>query len=435
MPGLELLFSGTTHQTPAAFDLAASSATRSAQWLTPTYVVDLATDESDGNYSAGDLSLREAISLANNSNSQEVIAFDPALTGDTILLTLGQLNITGTMTIEGPGSGSLTVDGYGQYRVFDIGADADVSMSGLTVEGGIVSGDGGGIRNQGNLTLSDVTLEYNNAWGNGNGGNIFNSGTLTLTDCTVQNGYCSGNGSGICNMGDLTITDSTITHNYCGFGAGIYNSGEAVVDSSTISANVGPLGGGINNAGWIYLLNSTISGNDSSGGGGIYNTCTLMTLNVTIANNTIYSGGEYGGGDGGGVMNVDGGIAVLYDTIVADNTLDSNPDDVSGTFEDYSLYNLIGAIDGSTGLTGNGTLYGTGSSPSDARLGALADNGGPTQTMALLSGSPAIDAGCTGLVAYDHITTDQRGQGFDRFLDGDGNASVAVDIGAYEYNG
>jgi len=105
-------------------------------------------------------------------------------------------------------------------------------------------------------------------------------------------------------------------------------------------------------------------------------------------------------------------------------------DDVYGALESASSYNLIGAIDGSTGLDGTGTQYGTLAAPLDPLLGPLADNGGPTLTHALLPGSPAIDAGSDPKANEAGLTRDQRGYG--RFGDGDQDATPTVDIGAFE---
>jgi CSLREA domain-containing protein len=165
-------------------------------------------------------------------------------------------------------------------------------------------------------------------------------------------------------------------------------------------------GGGIYNGGTLTLNNSTVSGNIASAGGGIYNSGTLALNNVTIANNTA--------DNGGGISNDASGTVEFRNTIIAGNA----PHDCSGTLSSQG-YNLDS--DGTCHLTGTGDI-----SNSNAKLGPLQNNGGKTETHALLPGSPAIDAG-------DDATceaTDQRGEF--RPLDGDGVNGPRCDIGAFE---
>ena len=216
----------------------------------------------------------------------------------------------------------------------------------------VSSFDGGGIYNSGTLTLTDVNISGNE--GGELGGGIYNTGTLTLTNDTVSGFALSG--GGIYNTGTVSVSSSTIT--------GILTSGHLTLTNSTIS--------GIVNSANLTVTSSTISG------GGIVNSGNLAVNSSTIAGNS------------GGIHNT--GTLTLQNTIVAGNTANS-AQDISGSVSGSN--NLIGIGTGETGLTNglNGNLVGTSTSPIDPMLGPLADNGGPTQTMALLTNSPAIGAG------------------------------------------
>jgi hypothetical protein len=278
---------------------------------------------------------------------------------------------------------------------------------------------GGGILNLASATVSDSTIAYDSAEGGGGGG-IDNSGTMTVSNSTIANDFAGGSdgdGGGIDNTHLLTVTDSTISNNSAiGFDFG------------------GSNGGGIDNDGTTIVSDSTIAYNSSFRGGGIDNDGTIIVSDSTIAYNLGYG---VGGGIGNGTLS-DDGTATLDNTIVALNTNGSGsgatPDDISSSYgsivSSSSAYNLIG-IGGSDGLTNgtNGNQVGV----ADPGLGTLASNGGPTQTIALLPSSPAIDAGSNALAVDpttgNPLTTDQRGPGFPRIVNG------TVDIGAYEFQG
>ena len=346
----------------------------------------------------GVLSFGEAFAAANmNAPSGDApggsfaevdrIEFVEGLSG-AIVLDGEQLTIAGRMEINGPGADLITIDGNHQSRVVHVLFGATVGIAGLAITGGVASGDGGGILNEGELTLQRVVVSANSATETGGGiGNV--------PFCTVS-GY---NMPGVCDGGEVTIVGSTVSGNVAG-----------------------TTGGGIDNRGVLAVANSTISGNSAVGGGGVLNYDATATLEfVTIADNEVTA-------DGGGVMNVGVATIRLDDTIVAGNRIVAGqvPDDVSGQFDSAGGYNLIGAIDGSAGLDSFGTIYGTASTPMDPVLRTLADNGGPTLTHALANGSPAIDAGGTA-----DVPTDQRG--LERPVDGLGDGIATNDIGAFEY--
>ena len=257
-----------------------------------------------------------------------------------------------------------------------------------------------------------------------------------VTNSTVADNNAEGAGGGIANYGTLTITNSTVAGDSAsGSGGGIENAfGALTVANSTIADNsASRSGGGIDNGGTLTVTNSTVADNNADGGGGIDNDGALAITNSTIASNNATSGGM-----GGGLL-VSSGTPTLNNTIVALNTSgvgnSTTPDDISldgvGPLSPLNSNNLIGT-GGSGGLTNgiNGNQVGVANPGLDPN--GLEDNGGPTQTIALLSDSPAIDAGSNALAVDPQgnpLTTDQRGSGYPRIVHGD------VDIGAFEFTG
>jgi hypothetical protein len=251
----------------------------------------------------------------------DTIVFAPSLDGQTITLSGSELDITKSVTIQGPGAGLLTINGGGDgvdefagSRVFAVEKKTSVTLSGLTISGGDgISGspfynlgeapydnEGGGILNLGTLTVSGCTISgnYNNTdFGASFGGGIYNAGTLTVTGSTISGnslnphidvgiagGPIGGYGGGIYNAGTLTVTGSTVSSNFASNeGGGIYNAGTATVSGCTLSGNYAfSYGGGIYNAGTaeaLTVLDSIFSGNTpdnifgayTDGGGNTFN--------------------------------------------------------------------------------------------------------------------------------------------------------------------
>jgi len=245
---------------------------------------------------------------------------------------------------------------------------------------------------------------------------------VTLARLTIRNGL---GGIGFCS-GTLTINNSTVSGNWLGgrdaSGAGLFNNrGEVAINNSTFEGNHnagGPagFGGGIYNAGGTVIINnSTISGNSALYGGGIANgiSSTLTINNSTVSRNRAQVGG------GGDIETEPGGTVSLQNSIVAASLLGGN---CSGTMTSNG-YNL--SSDGTCSFNSTGDLNDT-----KPKLGKLGNYGGPTQTIPLLPGSPAIDAGnpngCTDRQGH-LLTTDQRGRPRP-----DKEDSSGCDMGAYE---
>jgi hypothetical protein len=333
-----------------------------------------------------------------------------------------------------------------------------VSISGVTIRNGGTgnsvadTGGGGGIFNAGTLTLSNSTVSGNNA--TNDGGGIDNEGTMMLTNSTVSGNNATIDGGGIYNSstGTMTITSSTVSENNAGDdGGGIRNAGGTLtlVNSTVSGNNAGDGGGGIRNGvATLTLVNSTVSGNNANNdGGGIYNIGTANLFNVTITDNRadadlMFSGAASDGfGTGGGVYNAppgyindSAGIFNFQNTILAGNF--ETVFDVPLGQRFFTLRDCSGTLtsNGNTLMRNvNCTVNGGGVTVADPLLGPLQDNGGPTQTHALLASSPAIDAGNPS-GCRDHLgallTTDQRG--FPRPMDGNNDSMARCDIGAFE---
>ncbi|MEO1669634.1 MAG: choice-of-anchor Q domain-containing protein, partial [Cyanobacteria bacterium J06631_2] len=333
-------------------------------------IVSTLIDENDGDFSAEDLSLREAIAIADSGAN---ITFDGSLIGGTIDLTLGELAIDKSVTIDGLGANNLSIDANNASRIFlvddgDADTQVDVAISGLT---------------------------------------IANGGSFPRLD-----------GGGLFNQENLTITDSVLTANSGRFGLAVFNTGQLELNNSLVSRNSGAESPIYNDGGTASIFNTTISENGTAGRpSAVFNTngAVLDISNSTIADNN---------GSGAAVINLDGSTATVTSSIIADNSgfrRFQAFNNVNGTFISGGN-NLIGDADGGTGFDEASDITGTLENPVDSGLGELQNNGGATETLALLEGSPAIDAGSNP----NNLATDQRGEGFDRTV-GDG-----TDIGAFE---
>jgi CSLREA domain-containing protein len=411
------------------------------------------------------VSLREAITTANTLPSDDTIVI---VVSGVIRLggALPALAANGRLTITSPQTVSVTISGdvdangagnAGDVRVFEVAGGANVALDRLTISGGFVSGSGvrgGGILNNGALAVTNTVVSGNRGDDFSTGGGVSNAGTLTITNSTVSANTTHFNGGGIYNQGTLTLANSTLSDNSTGVngsGGGVFNFGTLIVTNATLANNrTAGSGGGIHNSTnrSLSITGSTFSGNRAnSEGGGIFNAGQLSLSNSTLGGNTANSGG--------GVANVANPFAPAGNATIVNTTISGNQAAFfraaggglsnSGTL---SIRNSIVAgnanvLDGTApnvqgGVTdrGNNILDG---SAADAGLDSrgLRDNGGPTQTIALRAGIPAIDGGNNCVLTANGcgdgnaaLTTDQRGVA--RPVDGDGDGTAVVDIGAFE---
>jgi hypothetical protein len=371
-------------------------------------------------------SLREALGNAANGDT-----IDATGVSGTILLTSGELLVSNSVTITGPGN--LAVDGNfpnTTNRVFHITNAVTVAISSLTITNGAESND--------------------------NGGGIWNDhSTLTMSNCAVSGNWTGGDGGGIWNNASgggatLTIANSTLSGNAADVeGGGIFNDGSAggwatlIISNSTVSGNTALYAGGIENKAQqgiaaLTLIASTLNDNLAQSGGGIYNEGYSGGAYLTIAKSTL-SDNWADGGSGGGIFN-DGRYGGKATASINASTLSSNAADVAGgaiynqaAFAGMATLKIadsilnaciwggnianVGGVVKSAGYNlssdgGNGILTGIGDQVDTDPLldpSGLQDNGGPTRTIALQSGSPAIGKGKRNVYVTLASQTDQRG--------------------------
>ena len=323
-------------------------------------------------------------------------AISLASSGDSIIVAAAtyteHLTIGFSLNVIGSGASTTIIDGGGVNGVVEI-SSGTVTLAGLTLRHGASAFAGAGIFNNGTLLVTASTITENSVFFTCDGGcldlgggGIYNSagGKLTISNSTIAGNTVQGR----CTRGTCyTIVD----------GGGIYNFGAMVMTNSTVAQNAARVGygglvevgrgGAISNHGTASISNSTISGNSAFQGSNIFN---YIHFQVTLQNSIVASGGN------------------CYGTMTSKG------------------YNL--SSDNTCNFNGPGDLNNT-----DPKLGTFGYNGGPTQTIPLLSGSPAIDAGtpsgCTDAQG-NLLKTDQRGM--PRPDPGD---TGGCDMGAYETQG
>lgn len=334
-------------------------------------------------------SLREAVIAANRHPGSDTIVLqgektynltitDPAT--ETENASTGDLDILGPVTITHSGSERATIDAHQIDRVFEFppGTGGRATISGLVIRNGSAEVGGGIDVEHGSLTLINSVVTGNRAtFSDGGGIRVFALGSAKkpssaqIIRSTVTGNQAADEGGGIMNNGGRTsILDSTFSDN-----------------RSVVS------GGGVTNeAGQnLTMHNDTVANNRTQGnGGGISNFFDSARLNdVTVARNEADSKNS-GGDSGGGLFSGNGSTFTISNSLIALNTLGTGPGDAdpncSGAFVSAG-HNLRGTGDlGCTGFTASGDFVNA-----HPKVGQLANNGGPTKTIALLAGSPAVE--------------------------------------------
>lgn len=335
---------------------------------------------------------------------------------NTITLASGALVINASLTIDATANGNVTIDANHASSVMKTAYSSSLDLNHLTLRNGN-SGFGGGI-NAGatsgggsSLVLTNSTLSGNSATYQGGGISIGTGGSLVLTNSTLT-GNSAPKGGGIYSLGPIALTDSTLSGNSASLGGGIFlnsaSTGNSVtLTRSTLSGNsASNQGGGIrcySNFVTVTLTNSTLSGNSAPVGAGICSTAGGLTLtNSTVSGNLATTSN---GNSGGIFISVGGTVFTANNSIIAGNTqplgLDVN------RYPDTGANNLIGF---------------------NPKLGPLADNGGPTQTML-----PQPDSGVINAIPCTNVPpTDQRGM--IRPDPASSNLATPCDAGAVEAN-
>jgi predicted outer membrane repeat protein len=353
-----------------------------------TPIVCAATSSVSSAADAGPGSLREAI-------AQTCAGGTITFASDTTIHLASTLEITQGVTIAGGGqaiviSGDSDGDGDGDVRPFVISGGSGVTLDGLTIQDGLVTG-------------------------RGHGGGILSSAALTVTGSLIRNNTATDNGGGIYGAGGLTVIDSTITGNQTTYaGGGIGGEYGFTIRSSTIADNLaGMIGGGVygGGTGAVLISTSTIANNHTTGaGGGI----AMFASTLTLEESTLMGNRADGTFEGDGSVRPGGAVLIELATATVTNSIlaDSDADSECAASENASIALSSTLIeDGSCGATLTG----------DPRLAALGAYGGPTQTAALRPGSPALDAGSAC------GASDQRGVARPQ--------GAGCDLGAFESRG
>jgi CSLREA domain-containing protein len=331
-------------------------------------VVNSAADPGDGVCNTSNCTLREAINHAGSSE----ITFAPGLAGPITLAPLssggGQLLINKPLRITGPADGIIIRrrNADPDSRIFRIGASADVWLTNLIIRNGrLADMAGGGIANDGSLTLVFSTVEGSSAE---QGGGIYNHGSLSLITSTIS-GNSARFGGGIDNHGPLIGTKSTISSNS---GGGIYNHNNQTLSLSTTTVGQNSGRGLVNDGGVLRLNNGTVAGNTGGGiaqgrgmatlthmrvvdnstpadGGGIWNAGNMTIRNSKVTRNSA--------ADGGGIANDnDGDLTIIRSTVWSNSATGRgggifNADNVRGS---PSLTATNSTLSGNTAAVGGG---------------------------------------------------------------------------------
>ncbi len=377
-------------------------------------------------------SLREAVAYAEARPGADTITFAAGVQGQTVTVSEGwngagddtALRLPGEVTIDGGTGVTINLASPTARRIFLCGGV--FALRNLTLSGGDIRGlqsggalwstgtgtvtnvrftnnradHGGAIYNLGTMTISGSSFDNNSTAANGHGGAIWSNSTLGVSGTLFSQNTAGQLGGAIASFNGLTVTDSTFSGNQSAFNGGALRlDGTAAISGSTFSNNTAVNGGGaLISHGQTAITNSTIAFNTAlDGGGAQFFDGTGSLRHVTFASN--------GATRSGGGVAVNSANVTMTNTIVAANSAPDQNNLWGGPLNAASSNNLLNL------------------NAAQAGLGAFAFNGGPTATVALLAGSPAINAG-TNIAG---ITADQRG-----VL----RPQLGVpDIGAFEFDG
>ena len=437
-----------------------------------TFTVTEASDDGTG---ATPGTLSWAIAQANTDSDPDVIDFSPSLSTITFTGNADQVQITEPLSITGPGSLELLID-FNENCGLSAYLTGALSVSGVRLDSGLADdcdtrGDdnggalavyGGYGSSDGSLTITDVTFSNSDALYYGGGLACDGTFAVTITDSTFINNAADENGGGAslkCEL-DTVISGSAFLYNAGRVGGGFkvevrsdnsttvvnstfrgnsarrqgggayFENGNAIVRNSTFEANTAArYGGGIGGDVPMFIYQSTVTGNSAEyAAGGVFAKqgrflgsayANLVALDLsTVSGNTAPLGSEIG-------IEKINAPNDLSTSITGSIVAGPGESAVTGLYNPASIefaQSIVGAVTDADVTDLGGNFF----DETDPGLEALADNGGPTQTMALSEGSPAIDAGPDPVPDFPGNTYDQRGPGFDRVTGGQ------ADIGAFE---
>jgi hypothetical protein len=368
-------------------------------------------------------------------------ALDLAGPGELVRVAAGTysetIHVDEPVMLLGDDPATTVIEGHGWAPVIDVQTGAQANVSGFTVRGGQVQfGAGVFVGWRAHAELENLVVTLNQAEIMGGGVYVECEGGAVLDRVTITGNTAGERGGGLSACGGTLVTDSTISDNSAPWGGGVAVQGAVEIHRTTIADNTASDfgGGGVFSEGSLTIVDSTVSGNSASHGGGLAN---ASWSNMLVENTTVSTN------QGGGVFNDRFGIISLESCTVANNTGPAT--EHSGVMNWDQIYirntiiagnqpancaNRVNSLgynledDGSCGFAGPGDLSNT-----DPMIGPLTDNGGPTWTHALPSGSPAVDRGDPAAF----LAFDQRGSG--RPVDGDFDGVAVVDVGSFEFAG
>jgi predicted outer membrane repeat protein len=376
-------------------------------------------------------SLRAEIALANGHAGADTIAFDSSLSGGTLHLVSALPTITDAVTIEGvanvDGTPGITITG--DVNGDDVRGAGGVTDIAATQTAGHLGDNVRIFDATANLTLNHLLLTGGYALGSG--GAVYGAANVTIGHSVVSGNGASVEGGGIVAAVSATLSDSTVSGNIALTGGGIAG-GIATLTNTTVSGNSAATGGGIASSS-ATLSNSTVSGNSAGDGGGISSYYATLTNTTVSGNSAAFSGG--------GIYSVQGGVT-LTNSIVLGNSAARGGVDLfgNGSALTYAGGNIVGTggVEGFSSPSGSATKVAStdlgqvfASIDSTTSGGALADNGGSVETIALMASAsdPALDASDDSLGT---LATDARGVDRVDVRRAGNDGSDFADLGAYE---